>query len=353
VKRYAFLDWMRGLAVLIMIQCHVFNAFTRPDLRHESLYVLTQFIGGMAAPLFLFMAGMTSGFQIESMETRMVGRAGRWRGALRRAGYVLVLAFLFRFTNFVTGLPNARVNDLFKVDILNCMALALGVFSCVALFAFPQRLRLTLILSLAIAAVAPVMNALDWSGFPIVARYYLVPGPDRGQFPFFPCAAYVGFGLAAGSLVKKAPAVRMDALGQWAALFGCTLIFGGEYFANLPYSLYPKSDFWRDSPALILIRVGIALVMLAAAYLWTEFCPRSGWSWVESLGKTSLLVYWVHVLLVYGGLAYPFKRALTPGASAAATLVVILLMVALSGLRLRYKARGMVEGKAAAAVAGA
>ena len=344
---------MRGLAVLIMIQCHVFNAFTRPELRHDSLYVLTQFIGGMAAPLFLFMAGMTSGFQMESIATRTVSRASRWYAALRRAGYVLVLAFLFRLTNFVTGLPNARFSDLLKVDILNCMGLALAVFSFAALFQFPQRLRLTLMVSLAIAAVAPLMNALDWSGMPTMARYYLVPGPDRGQFPFFPCAAYVGFGLAAGSPVKKAPAVRMDALGQWAALFGCTLIIGGEYFANLPYSLYPRSDFWRDSPALILIRVGITLVMLAAAHLWTEFCPRSGWSWVESLGKTSLLVYWVHVLLVYGGLAYPFKRALTPGASAAATLVVILLMVALSGLRLRYKARGMVEGKAAAAVAGA
>jgi uncharacterized membrane protein len=47
---------MRGLAVVIMIQCHTFNSFTRLDLR-EGAYVLTQFIGGMAAPLFLFMAG--------------------------------------------------------------------------------------------------------------------------------------------------------------------------------------------------------------------------------------------------------------------------------------------------------
>ncbi|MGD0168065.1 MAG: hypothetical protein ABSC51_12395, partial [Gaiellaceae bacterium] len=29
VKRFPFLDWMRGLAVVIMIQCHVFNSFAR------------------------------------------------------------------------------------------------------------------------------------------------------------------------------------------------------------------------------------------------------------------------------------------------------------------------------------
>ena len=33
VNRFPFLDWMRGLAVVIMIQCHTFNSLTRMDLR--------------------------------------------------------------------------------------------------------------------------------------------------------------------------------------------------------------------------------------------------------------------------------------------------------------------------------
>ena len=33
VKRYPYLDWLRGLAILIMIQCHTFNSLTRMDLR--------------------------------------------------------------------------------------------------------------------------------------------------------------------------------------------------------------------------------------------------------------------------------------------------------------------------------
>ena len=53
-----------------MIQCHTFNSFTRLDLREGGPYVLTQFVGGMAAPLFLFMAGMTTAFQMESLERR-------------------------------------------------------------------------------------------------------------------------------------------------------------------------------------------------------------------------------------------------------------------------------------------
>ena len=53
---------MRGLAVVIMIQCHTFNSFTRLDLREGGPYVLTQFVGGMAAPLFLLDGGNDHGF---------------------------------------------------------------------------------------------------------------------------------------------------------------------------------------------------------------------------------------------------------------------------------------------------
>src|SRR5215469_2482195 len=94
-KRLPFLDWTRGLAVLIMIQCHVFNSFTRLDLRQDGPYVLSQFVGGMAAPLFLFLAGLTLAFQMESQDRRGASPARKWIAALRRAGYILAIAYIF------------------------------------------------------------------------------------------------------------------------------------------------------------------------------------------------------------------------------------------------------------------
>jgi uncharacterized membrane protein len=347
---------MRGAAVLIMIQCHVFNSFTRPDLRQSGAYILSQFIGGMAAPLFLFMAGMTSGFQMESLEKRQTGRWKRWRAALWRAGYIFLIAYLFRLTNWLGSLPNPSLQDLLKVDILNAMGLAMAAFAAVALFDHTQRVRLTIAGALAVAAAAPLLSGLAWTGVPLVVKNYLVPSPNTAQFPFFPCAAYVGFGLAAGSLVKRTDSSSsgggMDRLMQWLVLIGFGLIFTSEYFANLPWSVYAKSDFWRNSPALILIRVGSILLMLAGAYLWTGLRAASGWSWIESLGKTSLMVYWVHVTLVYGGLATPWKRALTPSGSALAAIVVTLLMVALSEIRLRLRERHLMRWRSGTTVAG-
>jgi uncharacterized membrane protein len=343
VKRFPFLDWMRGLAVLVMIECHTFNSFARMDVRNGGPYVLSQFVGGMAAPLFLFMAGMTFGFQMESLERREPNRWRRWLVALRRAGYIMAIAFAFRISNWIASMPRPEISEITKVDILNSMGLAMGAFAAAALFDGKNRVRFALGGALAVAVLAPVIQSLSWNGTPQLIVEYLAPGPNRGRFPFFPCAAYVGFGLAAGAVVRRtaerSAAGHMDRLMQWCALIGFALIFTAQYFANIPFSIYPAPDFWRSSPALVLIRVGISLAMLAGAYLWTEYGAAARWSWMQALGQTSLLVYWVHVMLVYGNIVKHWKRAMSIPETALAFAVVTALMVALAAARLAWKPR--------------
>jgi len=339
VKRYPFLDWMRGLAVVIMIECHVFNAFARMDTRDGGPYVLSQFIGGMAAPLFLFRAGMTTAFQMESLARREASPWRRWITALRRAGYIMAIALLFRFTNWLGGYPNSSLQELTKVDILNCMAVGLAVFSAAAAFGAAGRLRFAALGAVAIAALSPVMANLPWDGVPPLVREYLVPGAGRGHFPFFPCASYVGFGIAAGLAVKRTAEDRMDRLMQWSAVVGFALIFTAQYFSNIPFSIYPVSNFWTDSPALILIRTGTILAFLAGSYLWTEYGARPAWSWMQTLGKTSLMVYWVHVVIVYGGWVRYLRRTFTIPQTALATILMTAAMVGLAAAKLWWTAR--------------
>jgi uncharacterized membrane protein len=345
---------MRGLAILLMIQCHTFNSFARIDVREGGPYVLSQFIGGMAAPLFLFMAGMTLGFQMDGLERRESRRGRRWLVSLRRAGYIWGVAYLFRFTNVIVGLPHPDWRDFTKVDILNCMGLAMVAFSPIALLGARDRARMAALAGLAIAALSPVIANLPWAGAPSLLQEYVAPvsGQGRGHFPFFPNAAYLGFGLAAGAIVKRTAEERFERLMQWSLLVGLALIFAAEYFSNIPYSLYPKSNFWTDSPALILIRTGISLVLMAGCYLWTEYCAAPGWSWMQTLGRNSLMVYWVHVMLIYGNLAYPFKQNLGIPATAFATAVVVLLMILLSVVWLRWKAQRAERWHLATSVAG-
>jgi predicted acyltransferase len=116
--------------------------------------------------------------------------------------------------------------------------------------------------------------------------------------------------------VRLTDAARMDRLMQWAALIGGGSILAGQYVSNLPYSVYPKSNFWTDNPALIVIRVGIALVILAGCYTWTAYCARRRMELDAMLGRNSLMVYWVHLMLVYGPLTASFQKALSIPATA-------------------------------------
>jgi hypothetical protein len=323
---------MRGLALVIMFQCHVFNSFTRMDLRSGGLYALSQFTGGLAGPLFLFMAGMTFAFQMESLERRGLLPRGRWLACLRRAGYILAIAFLIRITDWATSWPHAGWEEIMRVDILNSMGVAMAAFSLAALAGGGQRMRVVLLGAVAIAAVSPVVAGFNWAAAPPLLHEYLAPGYGRGHFPFFPCASYLGFGMTAGAAVRRTDPARMPGLMQWSVLIGGGFILAGQYVSNLPYAVYPKSNFWTDNPALIFIRVGISLVMLGGCYLWTGYGARPGWSWVQCLGKNSLLVYWVHLMLVYGAVTAPLQRALTIPLTVLATAAVTAMMVALAAL---------------------
>jgi fucose 4-O-acetylase-like acetyltransferase len=157
------------------------------------------------------------------------------------------------------------------------------------------------------------------------------------MFPFFPWGAFVAFGLSFGSILRLAQEQDYMKVIQWAALFGFVTVFSAQYVSNLPYSLYTSVDFWLNSPALIFIKTGVILVLVAFAFLWTRYMNPSGWSFVRQLGTTSLLVYWVHTEIVYGSLLWKWKENLAVPQVVAAAILVISSMVALSVARTGWK----------------
>ena len=56
----------------------------------------------------------------------------------------------------------------------------------------------------------------------------------------------------------------------------------------------------------------------------------AGWSWVRQLGTTSLLVYWVHIELVYGKASWWLKDSLGIGETVVAAAVIIPMMLVVS-----------------------
>ncbi|MCU1262403.1 MAG: hypothetical protein JWO80_5288 [Bryobacterales bacterium] len=326
-SRLLYLDWVRGIAAIIMLQGHVFNSFTRQDLRNGGPYQLSQFVGGMPPAIFLFLTGVTLAFLMDSTERKGLSPGRRVWAALNRAGFLLGIAFLFRIQ--LWAFSSARQwSDLLRVDILNCMGFAIAVASVMALFPTSERIRLCAVLGVAIAAAAPLVSQIDFSGVPAVVRDYLAPNPNF--FGFFPWAAFLAFGVSFGSLLRTLKDEQIGHAMQWVAMGGTALAFAAYTMSSMSLSIYSKVDFWLNSPALILIKLGVMLMGVAFAYLWTLQSGVQGWSWVRQFGTTSLLVYWVHIELVYGRWLGFWKENLTIGETIVAAFGITLLMLALS-----------------------
>ena len=216
--RLAFIDWTRGLAAVIMLQGHVFDSFTRADLRTKGPFMFSQFLGGLPPAIFLFLTGITFAFMMDREGKQTSSAWRRMLGALKRSRYLFLIAFLFRIQLYVFGFPTSPASELLRVDILNCMGMAMLVFVPMAVFSTQERVRLCIVLGLVIAGLAPLVSMIDPNSVPWVVRAYLFP--SYNYFGFFPWAAFLAFGMSAGSILRVMREEFIERAMQWAALLG-------------------------------------------------------------------------------------------------------------------------------------
>jgi uncharacterized membrane protein len=311
-RRFAYIDWARGIAVLLMIEAHTVDAWTRVSARQGVVYRDAVVLGGFAAPLFLWLAGLAAVLAAAAAVRRGSSRADAAATVCRRGLEIFILAFLFRLQAFIVS-PGGHPITLFRVDILNIMGPASAAAGlCWLQVESPTALAaLYGCLTAAIAMAAPLvrtMTAID--RLPIWMQWYLRPAAEHTTFTAFPWAGFVFAGAALGVLLANVRQRRGE-LHAGVALAGVTLAGIGLYTASLP-ALYAQTSFWTSSPTYFAIRVGVMMAAFAALYAAEQAANRAGLSFtaLERFGRRSLFVYWIHVELVYGYASWPLRRAL-------------------------------------------
>lgn len=122
-------------------------------------------------------------------------------------------------------------------------------------------------------------------------------------------------------------------LNLWLLGGGLGLAVWAFVMSYLPPIVGP-SYFWTSSPAFFFLRTGIMTATVGVVYLW-ERRPwkRPGWSALESLGRHSLFIYWIHVEMVYGVISHPLHQSLSLGGAWAGLAVFTVLMVGCAALK--------------------
>ena len=345
--RHAYLDWVRGLAVLIMIEAHVLDSWTRTADRSRPFFGYAMVLGGMGAPLFLFLAGVALVLSAGSKFRKTGDSAAAWDAVRRRGWQVFGLAFLFRLQSYILG-GGQNAPGLLKVDILNVMGPAIVMAAVVGRSVrggtvsnrtqFRAAVAFSLV-AIALAMLTPIVRITPWLNWlPDPVEWYLRPTPGRTNFTLFPWAGFVFAGATVG-VVLDACRARPNPWRIQAALAAAALTIAvSAYAASFAPSIYPISEFWTSSPTYFFVRVGILTLLLPLAYLWVSAPGRhklSRWSPLEEFGKASLFVYWIHVEMVYGFLSRPLRQSLTLDRALAAFVLFTLFLLGVVVLKNR------------------
>ncbi len=301
-QRIVAFDWLRGLAVLFMIQCHAM-VLLKTEYAPTPFFRWLIRIDGLVAPAFIFAAGFSLAL-VQVRGAHAGTRRLRLKKTLRRIVEVLLVATLVNWMWFPIFREPIR---LIRLDILHCIGfsllIALPLLSLLA--PRPQVLRwVTLVLAAVVFGISPFFEKT-----PGVAAYF-VNGTREAVFPLLPWAGYVYLGASAGTTGAMS---GVKGLVRWLlglAAAGAVLWF----FSKELQALYPPHHFWVTNPANAAQRwtlvIGIVLVFLYLENKRPQWTQNRVFGFITVFGTSSMAAYFFHEALLYYqlfGLGFSFN----------------------------------------------
>lgn len=376
-KRLAYIDWMRGLACVVMIQAHCYDSWLNPEARKSVLYRWSQAASTLPAPIFLFLCGVSFALVTERLRQKRTPGREIFKTAILRGMEILGLGFLLRLQEYVLGYPKSPWTDLFRVDVLNILGVSIILMAVFwRLAAMPglsgSRASATLSMSaqaaqspanwrnraiaysLAVAAAVAVatpplwtthrLRFLPWMLESYVSGVHIYDSPQPWLFAIFPWCGFAFVGLAFGLFLFSDFAQRKEVLALATAggigALACALSLWWDYSGVKLYAVY---DYWHSSPNFFLMRCGILLLLVFAIFVWCRWgFATKGFSPFIQFGRTSLLVYWVHIEFVYGRLSILPKWRSNISLATIGMVVIFAAMLGISIWRTSTKKRAAI-----------
>lgn len=337
-RRELYIDVFRGLMALVMVQGHLFDTLLHAAARAEPLYVWQQMFHGSTAPGFLFASGFVAGLPRAPLAWKALRRRARRLLFVLAVGYALRLPYLSLWKILAEGTPTERAIAV-ACDALHAIAVSQLVVLGLQRLAGGRWIPLAAAAAVAVVVLSPLAWMPEVSAaVPLPIAAYVSPVRAPSQFPLFPNAAFVLAGTVAGATLGRSSA---DVRRRRAVKWGGGLLLAGS---ALSWPLFGHVDFWGPSPAYALMRLGALLVLLRAV---EEVCVRAPRLVrpLSLLGHETLLVYVLHLYLLFGGVlgpaplgAWTGQLGFTRAAGALALLVPLLLVAALGWRTFKAKA---------------
>lgn len=287
--RYHFIDILKTYAVFMMIIGHTMDAVAAAGVKNHPLYHFFIMIRGLTSASFFIASGAGLYFAFQSKKDQPGHRLLAQRLSriipILLAGYFLHLPYLSAARLFFHSTARDW-RQLMQCDTLQNICYSIIILQVLLLCARTRG---------KIFATASVLMLFFLSAAPLLHRRLNQPmilvqlfTPRFGSlFPLFPFAAYI----MAGSVLASGLSYLRDVSGlsgvrKYFTMAG-SLLFGISFFLRLPVF------------QLFAFRVGLIMILLS---LLTLAEGKSGTliRFFQAMGRESLVVYLIHLMIVYG-----------------------------------------------------
>ncbi len=124
-SRLAYIDWLRGLACLLMFQTHCYDAWLGGAARLRHFLCGRSSAGRFPRRCFFSSLGLLSLIVTDKLLQKGVAPGEIAQKTIVRGAEIFVLGLLFRLQEYLIAMGWAPWSDLFRVDILNTIGVSL------------------------------------------------------------------------------------------------------------------------------------------------------------------------------------------------------------------------------------
>jgi uncharacterized membrane protein len=285
-KRLDFVDMLRGVGLLFMVVDHVYDWWLVEAENGGPWGLRTEFIGTLAAPIFLVLVGVSMILATDSRRAQGASDGQIVRALIRRG---LVIALWGYAVNLLVFFNGDNWNDFFAFDVLQCIGLGTMLFAPAAVWG-PTW------------SFLPLALALGWGGqyadrlaLPSYLGTAINGNPDTAYFPLLPWLCYIPAGMLWGRGLARwrSDMWASDRLALALLPIGLALLVGSPLVPSTTGYRHPQAAF-------ILFSLGIVAWLAFAIYAW---CRAVGgklvWmpGWLRDMGRETLMLYVLHHLI--------------------------------------------------------
>ena len=300
--RLYFIDIVRAIAILMMLQGHFVDTLLDPQFRNEdyTAFRIWSYFRGITAPTFFTISGLI--FTYLMLKAKQKGELNyRIKKGIIRGFMLIGIGYLLRiplFQIFYGDLGTAWL----AVDVLQCIGLSLIMVVLLYVFTFKKTLIFSIllfILGTVIFITEPWYRNLEINNLPIAIANYMTK-TNKSVFTILPWFGYVAYGGFLATIFYKYLERNTFKKTVITSLFiiGFFLI---NHSTSFLYFLHRITDLEIIKLSAgfnyLFKRLGDVFMLFALFYLLEAYLKHS---LILKIGQKTLSIYVIHFIIIYG-----------------------------------------------------